>query len=388
MRAIFRYPGSKWSLAGWIISHFPADYEKMVYLEPFCGSGAVFFNKRPGAVETINDLSGDVVNLFRVLRESPEELMRVLALTPYSREEYDLSFVPTDEPLEKARRFMVRTNQSIGAKLDGKCGWRNHKQRKIGGTACKWGGITDTIDLAAQRLRGSTTNLVQIERMDALRLIERYNSPEVLMYIDTPYLKSTRKSGRLYSHEMDGEQHGKLLKLLKESQAKVVLVCSMADLFGEWVLEEWIEEVFEACKKAPQHRYLFLTKNPERYISLAKAGILPEEDNFWYGSSAPTQDSPFWWSDYHNTFVSIEPMREEFKCARHGGDFAQKWIILGAMTGPGGKRHSPMREWVENIVEVARASGTPVFMKDSLLPIMGEENMLREFPWKEAALCT
>lgn len=231
MRAIFRYPGSKWSLAGWIISHFPAGYEKMVYLEPFCGSGAVFFNKEPGAVEAINDMDGDVVNLFRVLRESPEELRRALELTPYSREEYDLSFMPADEPIEKARRFMVRTNQAIGAKLGTKCGWRNHKQREIGGTACKWGGITDTVDLAAQRLRGSTTNLVQIEHMDALELIARYNRPDVLMYVDPPYLRSTRKSGRLYVHEMDRGQHRELLKLLNESRAKIVLSGYQSELY-------------------------------------------------------------------------------------------------------------------------------------------------------------
>lgn len=175
---------------------------------------------------------------------------------------------------------------------------------------------------------------------------------------------------------------------LKEPRHKkkpqTIFVCSMADLFGEWVPVEWIEEVFEACKKAPQHRYLFLTKNPERYTSLAMAGILPEEDNFWYGSSAPTPDSPFWWSDRHNTFISIEPMLEEFNSAGRGRDFAQKWFILGAMTGPGGKRHQPKKEWVESLCEDASALCVPVFMKDSLLPIMGEENMRREFPWKDA----
>ncbi len=140
MKAIFRYPGSKWSLADWIIEHFPPEYEKMVYLEPFAGSAAVFFNKRPGAVETINDLDSDIVNLFYVLREMPDELKRVLDLTPYSREEYDKSFEKCDDPLEEARRFVVRTTQAIGAKIGTKCGWRNHKQMKIGGTACKWGG--------------------------------------------------------------------------------------------------------------------------------------------------------------------------------------------------------------------------------------------------------
>ena len=122
MRAVFRYPGSKWGLAEWIIQHFPVDYEHMVYLEPFAGSAAVFFNKKPGIVETINDLNGDVVNLFRVLRESPEQLMRKLQLTPYSREEYRLSAEPCEDPIEKARRFMVRTTQAIGAKPDS--GWR------------------------------------------------------------------------------------------------------------------------------------------------------------------------------------------------------------------------------------------------------------------------
>ena len=82
MKAIIRYPGSKWAIAEWIISHFPEGYERMVYLEPFTGSGAVFFNKRPGAVETINDLDGDIVNLFRVLRERSEDLKRALELTP------------------------------------------------------------------------------------------------------------------------------------------------------------------------------------------------------------------------------------------------------------------------------------------------------------------
>lgn len=75
MRAVFRYPGSKWSISEWIISHFPEGYEKMVYLEPFLGSGAVFFNKRPSAVETINDLDSDVVNLVQILRERPEDLI-------------------------------------------------------------------------------------------------------------------------------------------------------------------------------------------------------------------------------------------------------------------------------------------------------------------------
>ena len=235
MKAIIRYPGSKWGMARWIIDHFPVGYEKMVYLEPFAGSGAVFFNKQPGGVETINDLDGDVVNLFRVLRERPEDLRRVLELTPYSREEYNLAFEPCEDPLERARRFMVKTTQAIGAKMDGKCGWRNHKQVKIGGTACKWNSITDTIDAAAKRLKGDTTHLVQIECMDALRLIRRYNTPEALIYLDPPYVRSTRRSGRLYRCEMTNDQHQEMLEIITHTRAKVVISGYDNDLYARYL---------------------------------------------------------------------------------------------------------------------------------------------------------
>ena len=238
MRAVFRYPGSKWSIAQWIISHFPEGYEKLVYLEPFAGSAAVFFNKKPSRVETINDADGDIVNLFRVLREAPDELKRALELTPYSREEYDLSFEPCGDPVERARRYMVRTTQAIGAKLNGnsKCGWRNHKTPNLGGTACKWGGITDTIDGATTRLRGSTTNLVQIEHGDALKLIERYNSRDVLMYLDPPYLRSTRRSGALYRYEMSDKVQREILEAIANSTAKIVLSGYQSELYDEYLV--------------------------------------------------------------------------------------------------------------------------------------------------------
>lgn len=161
---------------------------------------------------------------------------------------------------------------------------------------------------------------------------------------------------------------------------QTIFVCSMADLLREWVTDEWIEEVFAACVKAPQHRYLFLTKNPGRYLELAQAGKLPEKNNFWYGSSVPTPETPFWFSDRHNTFVSIEPMMGAFP-SLEGGKIKTDWIIMGAMTGPGSKNNKPKFEWIESITKDARASGVPIFMKDSMRPFVRVDGMVRDFPW-------
>ena len=137
--------------------------------------------------------------------------------------------------MERARRFMVKTTQAIGAKMDGKCGWRNHKQVKIGGTACKWNGITDIIDAASKRLKGDTTHLVQIAGMDALRLIRRYNTPEALIYLDPPYVRSTRRSGRLYRCEMTNDQHQEMLEIITHTRAKVVISGYDNDLYARYL---------------------------------------------------------------------------------------------------------------------------------------------------------
>lgn len=162
---------------------------------------------------------------------------------------------------------------------------------------------------------------------------------------------------------------------------RTIFVCSMADLFGEWVPDEWIETVFSACRAAPQHRYLFLTKNPARYMKLAEINALPAGDGFWYGSTTTGPDMPFWWSNHHNTFVSIEPLMEPF--GRTGDDAIKKvdWIVMGAMTGPSAKEHPTKLEWVQDILADADSAGVPVLMKGSLAPVVGVFNMRQEFPW-------
>lgn len=167
------------------------------------------------------------------------------------------------------------------------------------------------------------------------------------------------------------------------TKGRNIFVCSMADLFGAWVPDSWIEEVFAACGKAPQHRYLFLTKNPDRYGELARAGKLPKGDNMWYGSTLDSMKARRYPGRIcDNTFVSIEPLTERMDVGlgSFGGD---RWIIIGAETGNRKGKVIPEKEWVDTIYKVAGFTRAAVFMKDSLIPIMGEENMRREFPWQD-----
>lgn len=160
-----------------------------------------------------------------------------------------------------------------------------------------------------------------------------------------------------------------------------IFVCSMADLFGDWVPDDWIMRVFDACCDAPRHRYLFLTKNPARYAKLARAGMLPQRDNFWYGSTLDSMKSMRYPGRIlDHTFVSIEPLTERMDVGlgSFGGD---EWIIIGAETGNRKGKVIPEKEWVDTICAAADLTRAAVFMKDSLIPIVGEENMRQELPW-------
>lgn len=165
---------------------------------------------------------------------------------------------------------------------------------------------------------------------------------------------------------------------------RTIFVCSMADMFGEWVPDEWIEAVINACLAAPQHRYLFLTKNPARYMHLIANGIIPEnQPNFWFGSTATIPEMEFFWCDEVNTFVSIEPILAPFEdLTDEGIDPASKtnWIIVGAETGNRKNKVIPQKSWIDEIVSAAKKAGTPVFMKESLREIMGDD-FIQELPW-------
>jgi DNA adenine methylase len=190
---ILKYPGSKNQIADTIIGLFPENYRTMTYLEPFFGSGAVFFRKAPSVVETINDLDGCVYNFFLQLRDNHEELARLIAYTPWSRKEYEISYTDTDNALEKARRFLVRFWFSIGAKSYCRTGFRNNIQGDNGNIG-SWSKLPEIILKASQRLKPKPGNIVQIENRDAVTLIEKYGRKNTLIYLDPPYVSSSRKN--------------------------------------------------------------------------------------------------------------------------------------------------------------------------------------------------
>ena len=161
-----------------------------------------------------------------------------------------------------------------------------------------------------------------------------------------------------------------------------IFVCSMAVLFGDWVPDEWIEQVFEACEAAPQHKYLFLTKNGKRYLELARKGIMPDADNFWYGCSVTRPDAPFFFSNKCKTFASIEPILEPFDWVpglKHIG--LPDWIIVGAETGNRKNKVRPEKDWLGGIVNGCAEHNIPLFMKESLRELMGAD-FRQEFPWE------
>lgn len=207
---------------------------------------------------------------------------------------------------------------------------------------------------------------------------------ETVHVLDEPMLRAGKKMPYPFDFEPTFHRY-RLDQPSRWSEPRTIFVCSMADLFGKWVPDEWIEAVINACLAAPQHRYLFLTKNPARYMHLIANGIIPEnQPNFWFGSTATIPEMEFFWCDEVNTFVSIEPILAPFEdLTDEGVDPASKtnWIIVGAETGNRKNKVVPQKSWIDEIVSAAKKAGTPVFMKDSLRELMGD-GFKQEFPWE------
>lgn len=163
----------------------------------------------------------------------------------------------------------------------------------------------------------------------------------------------------------------------RKRRPRNIFVCSMADLFGDWVPTRWITEVLDACLAAPQHNYLFLTKNPERYVQLDDLALLPRRENFWYGTTATQEGQPYFFSNIHNTFVSVEPMTGPIFPSEDG--ILADWVIVGAETGLRAEKVKPERAWVEQLLRDCREECVPLFMKGNLAETWGGE-LIQELP--------
>jgi DNA adenine methylase len=231
-RPILRYHGGKWLLAKWIIKNFP---KHRVYIEPFGGAGSVLFQKPRCYAEVYNDLDGELVNVFRCVRDRGLELKSKLELTPFSRDEYKLSFDLCDDPLEQARRTVMRSYMGFGSNSlcrEIKSGFRSNSNRSGTTPAHDWKNYPDALVALIERLRG-----VVIENRDAVELIHRHDGPETLHYCDPPYVHDTRSQkmhGRHgYNHEMTDDQHRILAAALGGLSGKVIVSGYHSKLYDE-----------------------------------------------------------------------------------------------------------------------------------------------------------
>lgn len=263
MKAVFKYPGSKWGIADWIISHFPDHHS---YLEPYFGSGAVLFNKPRSDIETVNDLDDNVTNLFSWIQRDPERLAHAIYWTPYARTAYEeATTTPPKDSLQKAVYFFVKLSQGHGYRTNERLtGWKNDIQgREKAYAARDWAQAPERIMQAAERLRG-----VQIENKPAIELILRYNYSNVLIYADPPYVLSTRH-GKQYRMEMDDRQQEDMLDALLAHKGPVLLSGYDNDLYNDrlrgWYREETVSQNMSAAKT---QEILWMNFEPQRQLTL------------------------------------------------------------------------------------------------------------------------
>lgn len=248
--------------------------------------------------------------------------------------------------------------------------WCDHTWNPI--TGCRHGCSYCYADKMSLRFCGNMKrNMVQTDQ---------YRMEGDLFVLDKPFMNEDGKPV-IYPFGFEPTLHIYRYDTLdKLKQGQNIFVGAMADIFGEWIPDSWIDDILGICEKHPQHNYLFLTKNPERYTQY---GVSYGKENIWYGTTI-TCDADAGRFNYLpagcNTFVSIEPLMGDI-VSKHNVMFRQvDWIIIGAETGHNKNKIVPELQWIKDIVVKADYNSVPVFMKDSLIPIVGEKNMRRDFP--------
>lgn len=266
----FGWYGGKFSHLGWLLPLLP---ETTHFCEPFAGSAAVLLNREPSPIETYNDIDGEVVNFFRVLREQKDTLIEAIGLTPFSREEFELAISQPAEnlsSLERARRFYVRARQvRTGLAQTASSGrWANcllTSRAGMAGAVSRWlGSVEDLAEIAQRLLR------VQIENAPAIEVIERYDSEETLFYCDPPYPHDSRGDSKAYAYEMADNEHRELAQVLHNVKGKVALSsyhCEiMHELYKDW---HYIEAPVKNCHsiKKPRTEVLWVNFDLEKELA-------------------------------------------------------------------------------------------------------------------------
>ncbi|PKM43223.1 MAG: methyltransferase [Gammaproteobacteria bacterium HGW-Gammaproteobacteria-1] len=244
-RPVLRYHGGKWRIAPWIISHFPAH---RVYVEPYGGGASVLLRKQRAHGEVYNDLDDDVVNLFRVLREDEQaqQLRRLLELTPFSRTEWVAARIETNDPIEAARRLIVRSMMGYGSAAynkDHSTGFRSNAKRSGSTPPVDFANKPAALIAVTQRLCGVT-----IENKPAVDLIRQHDGEDVLFYVDPPYVHQTRAPlcnrgvRQRYRHEMSDDDHRALADVLNNAAGMVVLSGYQSPLYDDLYSGWWRTE--------------------------------------------------------------------------------------------------------------------------------------------------
>lgn len=239
-RPVVRYHGGKFRLAPWIISHFP---EHRIYTEAFGGAAGVLIQKPRAYSEVYNDLDGDVVNLFEVLRHPVmrAQLVHDLVLTPYARAEFERAWESSENPVERARRLVIRAMMGFGSAgaTKGSTGFRIDTKREYETAQHTWVMYPDNLAAVGQRLSG-----VLIENRPAIDILIAHDTSQTLHYVDPPYVFETRcrikdkGSARGYRHEMDSDDHAALIDTLKGLRGMVVLSGYASTLYDQ-ALSGW-----------------------------------------------------------------------------------------------------------------------------------------------------
>ena len=232
-RIAFGWYGGKFSHLDFLLPLIPTDAKH--FCDVYGGSAAVLINLPPYPVETYNDLDAELVNFFRVLRDDSEELIRLIALTPFSREELALACEPCDGllPIERARRFFVRARQTrTGLAQTSSAGRWAHcvltSRAAMAGAVSRWLGAVEGLAEIVQRLQR-----VQIENAPALEVIQRYDTDETVFCLDPPYVHSARGDSAAYGFEMTDQDHVELAQTLHQVRGRVILSGYRCDLYDD-----------------------------------------------------------------------------------------------------------------------------------------------------------